>query len=286
MNAQPVSERGRQFFERMERELARGELNFPTCMELCLKVRRMVDDPDAGVEEIARLINCEPLLAAHVVRLANSAMYRSGGKPVCDVRAAVMRVGVAGVKPLALSLVAHQIAQGGDAQTRMLAVKLWRHTMEVAALAWAIAHEVPGVPPEQALYAGLVHRLGSFYLIARAHDFPELLAEDGELSDLIRYWSPRVSREVLVALGTPAAVADAVEDSDLYFEGWPPRSLADVLYIATVSAETPDPFQDFDGVSHEALTEEAFGRIGADELRAMLERADLRRAEAMRALQA
>ena len=284
MNEVDISERGAKFYAVMEAELASGELNFPTCMELGIRIRRALEDPDCGVEQIASLVNLEPLLAAHVVRLSNSAMYHPSGDDISDARSAVMRIGLNNVKPLALSVIAQQIAQSGDIRTRALAQQLWKHTVEVAALAWAVASEVKGVASDQALYAGLVHKLGSFYLLARAHDYPELLAEQGELSDLIRYWSSRVSREVLLALGTPAVVADAVEDVDLFFEGWPPRSLGDVLYIASVSAETADPFQDLGGISREALTDEAYGRIHGDELRAMLDRASERRAEALAAL--
>lgn len=284
MTDQIISERGRQFYRVMEAELSSGEISFPTSMELGLKIRKVLDDPDTGIDDVARLVALEPLLAAHVVRLANSAMYHAAGRAVCDVRTAIIRIGAANVKPLAVALIARQIAQLAHPAAQSLAEQMWRHTIEVAALAWALAGEVPGVSPEQALYAGLVHKLGSFYLIARSREFPELLAEDGELSDLIRYWSPRVSREVLLALGTPAVVADAVEDADLFFEGWPPRSLADVLYIASVSAETPDPLQDLGAVSREALTDEAFGRIRADALRSLLERAAGRCSEALAAL--
>lgn len=279
-----VSERGRQFYRAMEAELASGELDFPTSMDLGMRIRRALEDPDCGAEDVARLVNLEPLLAAHVVRIANSAMYHPSGADIADLRSAVMRIGVNNVKPLALSLITRQIAQSGTPATRRAAEQLWRHTIEVAALAWAIAVEVPSVNAEQALYAGLVHKLGSFYLIARAKEYPELLAQDGELSDLVRYWSPRVSREVLIALGTPTTIADAVEESELFFEGWPPRSLSDVLYIANVSADTSDPFADEGGISRQALAEEAFGGLRGDELRRLLQRASARRAEALAVL--
>ncbi len=284
MSEQLISERGQRFYRLMEFELASGELSFPTSMELGLRVRRALDDPLCGADELSGMISLEPLLAAHVVRMANSAMFRRGPRPVADVRSALIRVGVAAVRPMALALVARQIAQSVGRPARAQAEQLWRHTIEVAALAWAIAAEVPRVSPDQALYAGLVHKLGSFYLIARAAEFPELLDEDGELADLIRYWNPRISREVLLALGTPADVADAVEDAELYFEGWPPRSLADVLYVAAVSADTSDPFEDLGGISRQALTDEAFGRIGAGELHTLLSRAAARRGEALASL--
>ena len=284
MSEQHISERSRRFYRRMEAELASGDLDFPTSMELCVRIKRVLDDPLSGIDEVSRLISVEPLLAAHVVRLANSAMYRRGDRPIADVRNAVLLVGTAAIRPMALALVARQITQSVDARVRVEANQLWRHTIEVAALTWAIAADVPGVSPDQALYAGLVHKLGSFYLLARVSDFPELIAEEGELADLIRYWNPRISRDVLIALGTPEGVADAVEEAELYFEGWPPRSLSDVLYIGVVSAETPDPFEDLGGISRDALTDEALGRIDAEQLQAMLSRASARHAEALATL--
>ena len=284
MSEQQISERSRRFYSRMEAELASGDLDFPTSMELCVRIKRVLDDPLSGIDEVSRLISVEPLLAAHVVRLANSAMYHRGDRPIADVRSAVLLVGPAAIRPMALALVARQITQSVDARVRVEANQLWRHTIEVAALTWAIAADVPGVSPDQALYAGLVHKLGSFYLLARVSDFPELIAEEGELADLIRYWNPRISRDVLIALGTPEGVADAVEEAELYFEGWPPRSLSDVLYIGVVSAETPDPFEDLGGISRDALTDEALGRIDAEQLQAMLSRASARHAEALATL--
>ncbi|MCB1893815.1 MAG: HDOD domain-containing protein [Rhodocyclaceae bacterium] len=284
MSEQQISERSRRFYSRMEAELSSGDFDFPTSMELCVRIKRVLDDPLSGIDEVSRLISVEPLLAAHVVRLANSAMYRRGDRPIADVRNAVLLVGTAAIRPMALALVARQITQSVDARVRVEANQLWRHTIEVAALTWAIAADVPGVSPDQALYAGLVHKLGSFYLLARVSDFPELIAEEGELADLIRYWNPRISRDVLIALGTPEGVADAVEEAELYFEGWPPRSLSDVLYIGVVSAETPDPFEDLGGISRDALTDEALGRIDAEQLQAMLSRASARHAEALATL--
>ncbi|MCB1907400.1 MAG: HDOD domain-containing protein [Rhodocyclaceae bacterium] len=284
MSEQQISERGMRFYSRMEAELASGDLDFPTCMELCLRIKRVLDDPLCGIDEVSRLISVEPLLAAHVVRMANSPLYHRGGKPIADVRSGVLRVGTAAIRPMALALVARQITQSVDRRVRAEADQLWRHTIEVAALSWAIAVDVFGVLPDQALYAGLVHKLGSFYLLARASEFPELIAEDSELADLIRYWNPRISREVLMALGTPESVADAVEEAELYFEGWPPRSLSDVLYIGVVCAETQDPFEDLGGISRAALTEEALGRIDGEQLRATLTRASGRHAEALATL--
>ena len=48
------------------------------------------------------------------------------------------------------------------------------------ALAWSLARHVTGVNPDTALFAGIIHEVGGFYLLSRADEFPGLLDDDPE----------------------------------------------------------------------------------------------------------
>ena len=48
-------------------QAGRGELAFPTHVNATLKLQRALSDPDCHVEEAARLVQTEPLLAARTV---------------------------------------------------------------------------------------------------------------------------------------------------------------------------------------------------------------------------
>jgi HD-like signal output (HDOD) protein len=63
----------------------------------------------------------------------------------------------------------------GTPAHRKLAVRLWEHTAHVAALAQVIARRVTHVNPDTAFFAGIIHEVGGFYLIARAGAYPGLL---------------------------------------------------------------------------------------------------------------
>jgi HD-like signal output (HDOD) protein len=119
------------------------------------------------------------------------------------------------------------------------AEQLWEHTVQVAALAQVFARRVTFVNPDTAMFAGIVHEVGAFYLLTRADDFPGLLDDDherwGELCEDV------VMREVARRLSLPEPVCDAVFELRGSWLQMPPSSLLDTLLLANMYAEVPSP---------------------------------------------
>ena len=61
------------FLHTITQELERGELRFPTSMEVTMRVMEALDDPDMDLGRLSTMVSAEPLLAARTVALANSA---------------------------------------------------------------------------------------------------------------------------------------------------------------------------------------------------------------------
>jgi HD-like signal output (HDOD) protein len=191
-------------------QAARGDITFPTSVNAVLRLQLALDDPDCHVEEAIRLVLGEPQLAARTVALANSAAFNSqDGPSVTNVRAAITRIGYRRLQALVASLVVRQFGSRiSDPVLRLKAAQLWEHTAHVAGLAHALARHLTFVNPDTALFAGIVHEVGGFYLLSRADEFPGLLDDDpekwGELCEDV------VSREVMKKLSIPAPVAEAI----------------------------------------------------------------------------
>ncbi len=220
-----------------------GEVIFPTTAEMALKIQRLLDDPDCSVDQLARLVQADPLLATRVVAVANSVIYNRSGQNVANVKNALTRLGFKIVRVLAASVVVRQME--GMAQTiehRRMARQLWERTAHVAALANVIARRVTHQDPDSAFFAGIVHEVGSFYLIARADDYPGLLeGGDGSLAAWNGSSGAEVSRAVLQRLGVPAdvlAVIEGLRDGRLAI---PPTSLGDTLLLACRLAPVASP---------------------------------------------
>lgn len=233
-------------------QASRGDITFPTSVNAVLRLQQALDDPDCPLDEAIRLVLAEPLLAARTVALANSAAFSGGGPPVTNVRAAVTRMGYRRLQGLVASLVVRQFGSRiKDPGLRAKAEQLWEHTTHVAALAWSLARHVTGVNPDTALFAGIIHEMGGFYLLLRADEFPGLLDDDpekwGELCEDV------VGLEVVKKLAVPAPVADAIGQLRRAWINMPPSTLLDTLLLANQYAAVASPL----GAARPALPEHA-----------------------------
>jgi HD-like signal output (HDOD) protein len=222
-------------------QAARGEISFPTSVNAVLRLQLALEDPDCHLENAIRLVLGEPQLAARTVALANTAAYAgNGGAKVTNVRAAVVRVGYRRLQALVASLVVRQFgARIVDPALRAKAAQLWEHTAHVASLAQAFARRVTFVNPDTALFAGVVHEVGGFYLLSRADEFPGLLDDDpekwGELCEDV------VSREVLKKFAVPEPVVEAIVELRGGWLNMPPDTLRDTLLLANQYAPVASP---------------------------------------------
>jgi HD-like signal output (HDOD) protein len=229
-------------------QAGRGELTFPTHIDATLKLQRALSDPDCHVEEAARLVQTEPLLAARTVAIANSAAYNRAGNDVTSVRAAVQRVGFRTLGALTASVIVRQLASGvTDPLVRARADQLWQHSANVAALALVIARRVSSVDPETAMFAGIVHEVGGFYLLSRAAEFPGLL--EGGADEWLEHGQVEIGRGVLRKLGVPGPVMDAIEAMWNGLRALPPETLGDTLMLAKDLAPVPSPLLERPGIS-------------------------------------
>jgi HD-like signal output (HDOD) protein len=217
-----------------------GELVFPTSAQVAMKIRHALNDPDCHIQTAAKLIKAEPLLSARIVAMANSAAYNRSGRSITDVATSVAHLGFRTVRSLATALVARQLAGNSRSPAHQaLTTQLWEHTAHVAALAHVIARKVTHVDAETAMFAGIVHEVGGFYMLSRAQDFPELI--DGDFDAWTEFGEAEVGRAVLQMLAVPEPVVEAIS---AYWEGFlaiPPVTLADTLLLAEELAPTPSP---------------------------------------------
>ncbi len=233
----------------------RQELIFPTTTQMALKVQRILDDPDCSIDQLAKLVAADPLLATRVVAVANSVIYNRSGRPIDDVRSAVSRVGFNTLRVLAAAVVVRQMeGMARHPEHRELAVRLWEHTAHVAALCQVIARRVTHVNPDTAFFAGIIHEVGGFYLISRAGDYPGLLeGEDGSLLAWDEGGAAEVGRAVLKRLDAPAAVQEAIEGMWQGYLAMPPQSLADTLLLADQLSPVESPLSQLAGNGREGI---------------------------------
>lgn len=257
-------------FKSIAAQASRGELTFPTNVDATLKLQRALSDPDCHVEAASRLVQSEPLLAARTVAIANSVAYNRSGSEITNVRAAIQRVGFRTLNALASSVIMRQLGSKiTHPALRAKADQLWQHSAHVAALAQVIARRVAHVDPETAMFAGIVHEVGGFYVLSRAHAFPGLL--DAEPDEWVEHGEVEIGRGVLTKLGVPTAVMEAIEAMWEGMRALPPENLGDVLLLANDLAPVASPLHQRAGATTRQAASTIDFVIGDGTLNSILE---------------
>ena len=253
-------------------ELASGKITFPTFLEASLRIKECADDPDVSLQEIANLIQTEPVLAARVIRMANSALLNPSGKAITAIGPAVVRIGLLPVRTLAFVVAAQQLENDFRTDSlKLLSSALWLHSIDVASRAHVLAKHFKACTPDKAMLVGMLRSVGEFYLLARISGFPELAAHTDKISDFISTWREPVGAAVLEAFELPAEILESVEDGALYGGLWPPTDLGDLLFIAALSAEAGNPFDGTSEAERLAVLETALHGSGVEQLRTLLD---------------
>ncbi len=155
----------------------------PSLPDLAIKIGKAIDEPNNANEDIARLIQLDPSLTARLISVVNSAAFGSVNK-ITSISQATARLGRAKVRSLVYSFLLKGIFKINSPVLKGRMEALWQHSVYVAALAYVLGRETPGIDAEQALLAGLIHDIGTVAVIGGLNRFP-LLTQRAEVLDYI-----------------------------------------------------------------------------------------------------
>lgn len=247
--------------EDIARDLSGDEISFPTFLDITFQVRTALKDPNLNVDQLAKLVGAEPLMSTKIIRMANSVALNPSGREIADVKNGIIRVGMEAVRTVSFAVAMEQLLKSKQMQPfEGISQRLWEHTAHVAALARVLARKVAKINGDEAMFTGLVHDIGVFYLMSRAAGFPELVADKAELHSLLVGWHDNIGHALLSALGSPESVLLAVQEHETDREIKEIRSLSDVIYIANKIANRTSSWRDaeFDGVVDTSMLDSLF----------------------------
>jgi hypothetical protein len=256
-------------FKHIAAQASRGDLAFPTNVNASIRLQEALSDPNCHVEAAAKLIQADPLLAARTVAIANSVAYNRSGTEISSVRSAVQRLGVRTLQSLVAALIVRQLGSKiADPALQAMAAQLWEHTAHVAALAQVIARRVTHVDPDTALFTGIIHEVGAFYMLAQADAYPGIM--QGEPEDWVEHGEVEIGRGVLRKLVVPEAVMASVEAMWDGLRALPPENLGDTLLLANDLAPVPSPMHQRPGATTPAAARTLDFAVGEGTLDAIL----------------
>jgi HD-like signal output (HDOD) protein len=176
----------------LKSHILRSLVKLPPMPQVILKAREVMDDPDAGLRDLACIIQNDQALVAKVLSLANSAYYGIGGQ-VSSVQHAAILLGLNTLGDLVILSASSVFLDRDMSGYRLRPQTVWRHSLATALLARAIAgRRYPGLEAD-AFIVGLLHDAGKlildpFALARRAQTAPEAAPDDPVTLERERGW--------------------------------------------------------------------------------------------------
>src|SRR4051794_38514094 len=130
--------------------------SMPLAVARCMSLLR---ENDFSLRQAAQVIEKDPLLAARVLSVSNSATY-GGLAQVRNVVQAATRLGADNLRLVLFEVMASHVFISVDPNIRNACQALWQHSRSVAATSRQLALMVDAGDPGEAYLAGLLHDIG------------------------------------------------------------------------------------------------------------------------------
>jgi HD-like signal output (HDOD) protein len=224
------------FFKGLCGELAAGKVELPTFPDIAIRVKKALDDPACAVDKVAKVVSTEPILSASLIKMANSAAFSRGNKPVSDLKAAITRVGFDMARNTTVSIAIKQAFNPNHAKhLKVHLERIWRHSLKVSAIAYVLPNKPANINPDEAMLLGLLHDIGKFYILIRADNIPELFHDEASLTGLMELWHTGIGKVILESWGFSDAMAIATDEHETLDQGTgKTATLTDVLIVANL----------------------------------------------------
>jgi len=252
-----MTEKAEQFFNELKSAVESDQLILPTLPEVALKIREAVESENTSAQQVAETLTQDASLSARLIQVSNSPLYRSR-TPIEDLQMAVTRLGIRMVRDLVISLAMKQIYQATSDVLDEHFRRIWNTSVEVAAICRMFATTVPGINPEQALLAGLIHNIGALPILVMAEDDNDLFNDGEALQQVITELQGRVGILILETWNFGDAMIDVVKNAHNFsYDHEGGADLVDLVQIALLQGGHVNSDVDWSGVP-------AFAKLGMD----------------------
>jgi HD-like signal output (HDOD) protein len=133
----------------------------PRRPSLLPQLMEAVQDEDASLKGLSRIIAQDPQLTGELLRTANSALYRVSGNPIESIERAAAMLGTQGLRTLIMAALVKPLAGESDQGLGSFGEIAWEHSLYSASAAEAWAARAQDCDPFTAHLLGLMYGLGT-----------------------------------------------------------------------------------------------------------------------------
>lgn len=239
-----ISQQQKQLIQHVEKHLKHSETRIksvPRLPTIIPKLLQSLRNPDSSANDYVNIVNKDPSLSTAVMKLANSARYSPSGNAVETIDAAVVKLGIEGLRSVLSMTVMQPLIQRKSFYYSNFGHNIWKHSV-CCAVACEIIAKQRGLEPFKAYLSGLVHDIGKITIFNElSNQFQK--NQDGNppsyatFTELISSLSKPLSHQIAEDWSLPEEICDSLKGQDDFSQADSTNPYALTLFHANLACE-------------------------------------------------
>lgn len=211
-----------------------GRLQLPSLPEIALRIKKAVEQSDVDIEHVSKIMELDPALSARLIKVANSALIR-GANPIHSMRDVIVRLGLKVTHNLVMSFSVAQLFITEHALLKKQMKAFYAHSIEIAAISYAIGTHVRTLDADELLLAGLIHDIGVIPIITHIEKTGLEFSGEEEINSLIKSLRVAVGVMVVKSWDLPKEMFNVVSHAEhWHHDSGKEIKVEDVIIIAQI----------------------------------------------------
>ncbi len=221
-------------YHEIMRNVETGQLKLPSLPEIALRIKKSMEESDADIEKISRIVELDPAITTRLIKVANSPLTR-GANPIHTMRDVIVRLGLKMTRNLVLSFSVAQLFKTRHPFLKKQMKIFYSHSIEIASICYALGKHIKTLDADELLLAGLVHDIGVIPVITYIEKTGLEVTTEQEIVHLIKSLRVVVGVLVVKSWDLPNTMLNVVSHAEhWYHDSGDELKIEDVIIIAQV----------------------------------------------------
>ncbi|PKM12617.1 MAG: histidine kinase [Gammaproteobacteria bacterium HGW-Gammaproteobacteria-3] len=219
------------FYQRFYQHCTQQELAIPSFPDIALKLRRAIQQ-EQGIAHLIKIINLDPAIAAKLIQVANSPIYRTI-EPITNCHSAINRIGLTTTRNLVTAISMKNLFKSTQPELKKRFQNTWIQSVRISSISHTLAGLNGQVAPEQALLAGLLHNIGTLPLLKFADGLSADSYTFADIDQCLDELQAPLGSVILEKWDFPDGFKNIPLQSNHWFENTGPElNLTDIVLLA------------------------------------------------------
>lgn len=173
------------------------QIGLPSLPDVVRQMNKVLQDPNLDFQRVAHIIQMDPVVAARIIQVANSALYMAV-RPAESLKDAIIRIGLEATRAIVMTVVLRNLFKARSRLISQRMQQMYEFSVTVGVISQALARRLGRrYDEDHAFLAGLLHDIGVVPVLVVADGQGELQGDAPLLESAIDALRGPVGRMLL-----------------------------------------------------------------------------------------